>query len=141
MISTGVKLGVLISLFAAAGSTDPQQPPARTMDPAVKKDGWWVRLAPDPKVDVLTLQISRTDKAADKPVVVTWTRGNDPDNFDLPETVRLARNLRVAISTRPAGAASSFCLFYAANGVKLVTLPGSSTLSLDASGREKGCTP
>jgi hypothetical protein len=111
------------------------------MDPAVKKDGWWVRLAPDPKVDVLTLHISRTDKSGDKPVVVTWTRGNDPDNFDLPEAVRLAPNLRVAVTARPAGSASTFCLFYAANGVKLVTLPGAPALSLDAKGRDKGCTP
>ena len=141
MRPTDVVFGLLISLVAAGSSDQQEQPSGKTMDPAVKKDGWWVRIAPDPKVDVLTLQISRTDKPADKPAVVTWTRGNDPDNFDLPETVRLARNLRVVISARPGGASSSLCLFYAADGVKLVTLPGASPLALDAKGREKSCTP
>jgi hypothetical protein len=141
MRPTAFMVWLLISLAAAAGAAAEQQPSGKTMDPAVKKDGWWVRIAPDPKVDVLTLQISRTDKPAEKPAVVTWTRGNDPDNFDLPESVRLAHNLRVVISARPGGASSSFCLFYAENGVKLVTVPGASSLALDAKGREKGCTP
>ena len=136
-------VGVLISLGLAADARQqpPAGPPPKAMDPAVKKDGWWIRIAPDPAAQVITWQITRTDKPGEKPAIVTWRRGNDPDNFDLPENVRLADGLSLSVTGTPAGASSSFCLFYAAHGVRQLSLPVSRPVALDTSQRDSTCRP
>ena len=129
-----------LAIAAAADQQPPDQAKSKIADPAVKKDGWWIRISPDIKADTITWQFSQPGGKDTKPVSFTWRRGSDPDNFDLPEAVRMVSPLAYVVTTQPEKAAGSFCLFNAANGVRRVTLPGRSA-TVTAKGRDRGCTP
>ncbi len=74
-------------------------------------------------------------------VTSSWQRSNDPDNFDIPEAVRLAIALDLTMTAEPASALVSFCVFYAADGVRLVEFSGSRQRTLSSGARDKRCTP
>ena len=135
---------LLSTLLLGPGPSGVQQPPAkpqqRPVDPAVKRDGWWIRLNPGSKADAITWQFSEPGKAT-KPVTSSWQRSTDPDNFDVPDAVRSADVLQFSVSAKPPKASASFCVFYAAHGVQLVEFSGSLERTLNLRGRDKNCTP
>ena len=136
----GACLGLAVgTLFSA------QQPQVRlrtrAVEPAVQKDGWWIRINPEPKVEALTWRFSDPGKKDTEPESLTWARGSGTDNFDLPENLRLSSPLAFEVDAMPEKGAITFCVFYANQGVKLVTLPGPSKFTADSKQRDKGCTP
>lgn len=144
MQRTAIALMLLLTgvfLPAAAFHAQPPQVKQRPLDPAVKKDGWWIRLNTASKADRLTWTFAEPDAKSKKPATLRWHRSSDPDNFDLPESVRLLETLRFDVTAEPAGAAASFCLFYANQGVLLVEFSGSEKKVVDSRSRAKGCSP
>ena len=133
------------SLLLSTGPLEPQTAGDKTgqrpIDPAVKKDGWWIRLGAQPKAETITWTFSEPGKPDKKPVTITWRRSNDPDNFDLPEAVRLVDPLSFSVTAEPAGTPASFCVFYASEGVMLVEFSASQKKTVNSRTREKGCTP
>ena len=113
----------------------------RPVDPAVKRDGWWIRLNPQSKAEKITWRYSEPAKKGQEPATSSWTRANDPDNFDLPETVRLAGVLALTVTAEPPKTLASFCVFYAAEGVQFVEFTGSRKQTLDSRTRDKNCVP
>jgi hypothetical protein len=139
---------VLSSLLLAGPPLHSQQPanPAaqRPLDPAVKKDGWWIRVDRDLKVESLTWRFSSAADKSDKkvdPVSLTWRKSVDPDNFDLPEAVRLRDVLDVHVAGEPVQAVSSYCVFYGVDAVQRVEFSGSRQHTLNAKARDKRCRP
>ena len=112
----------------------------RPVDPAVKRDGWWIRLNPQSKAETISWTFSEPGKQDKKPVTFTW-RSTDPDNFDLPEAVRLVDPVSFSVTAEPAASTASFCVFHASHGVMLVEFSGSEKKVLNSQAREKGCTP
>lgn len=130
---------VLLTDFTAwqQSSATAKPPP---LDPAVKRDGWWIRVGTDSKAEKVTLHFS--DPAGKgKPASVTWQRANDPDNFDAPESVRTLANIAIEVAVEPSAAAASFCVFYAAHGAQLIELSRPRRLIVDARARDKRCVP
>jgi len=115
-----------------------QRPP---VDPAVKKDGWWIRLNTESKAESITWIFSEPEKKEKEPVTLTWQRSIDPNNFDLPESVRLVDSLHFSVTAKPPTTPAAFCVFHAAQGVMLVEFSGSEKKTLNSRAREKGCTP
>jgi hypothetical protein len=138
-LATTVSLLLCSLLLPADRQTQrPQRPP---VDPAVKKDGWWIRLNTESKADRITWTFSEPGKKDKTPVTFTWERGTDPDNFDLPEPVRVVGALSFSMTAEPTTAAASFCVFYASHGVMLVKSSSSEKHTLNSQARDKGCTP
>ena len=136
-------VAVVLALCATLSEADEQsRAPLRTRatDPAVKKDGWWIRISPDPKVETITWHFADPGRKGAKPETFTWTRGNGADNFDLPEAVRQTAPLTFEVTATPADGSSSFCLFHGVNGVRRVTLPGTSKGTVDPKQKDKNCT-
>ena len=141
-LAAGLAIGfVILGTLTAWGDQTADQTRPRPAEPAVKKDGWWIRISPDPKVQTITWRFSDPAKTGAAPETVTWTRAGGSDNFDLPESLRLRSPLAFDVAGSPTGGTASFCLFYAANGVKLVELPGAAKGTVEAKMRDKGCAP
>ena len=119
--------------------TPPAQP-TRPLDPAVKRDGWWMRVNNQSKAEKITWRFSDPSKRTE-PAILTWQKGNDPDNVDFPETMRLVRNIGIEVSVEPADVRASVCLFYAQQGVQLVQVSKPAKLTLDSRTRDKNCVP
>ena len=125
-----------LTVWRQSSATAKPQP----LDPAVKRDGWWIRMGKDSKAEKVTWRFS--DPAGKgRPTSVTWQRANDPDNFDLPESVRTLANIALDVAAEPSAAAASFCVFYAAHGAQLIEVSRPRRLVFDARARDKRCVP
>lgn len=110
------------------------------LDPAVKRDGWWIRMATNVKAEKITWQFSDPARKS-KPATVTWQRANDPDTFDLPEAVRTLQSVAIEVSAEPPAVPASFCVFYAAHGAQLIEVSRPGRFVFDARARDKRCVP
>jgi hypothetical protein len=142
IVVSAVLLIPAVALMGAPGGGQQSGAPAKPqpLDPAVKRDGWWIRIGKDVKAEKMTWRFSDPAKEA-QPAAVTWQRANDPDNFDFPEAVRTLQRVTLDVSVEPPTAAASFCVFYAAHGAQLIEVSRPSRLVFDARARDKRCVP
>ena len=133
---------LLIPAVIAAPGWQQSGAPAKPqpLDPAVKRDGWWIRMATNVKAEKITWQFSDPARKS-KPASVTWQRANDPDNFDLPEAVRTLPSVAIEVAVEPSVVPASFCVFYAAHGAQLIEVSRPGRFILDARARDKRCVP
>jgi hypothetical protein len=150
---TGRLLGVAVAgsiFWGAAAASSQDRPPQRVgagvfiappmFIPAPTKDGWWVRVnTASTRATWIDWQFGSTPKLLT--TTDSWYHSGHFAEKYVEPPLRHDKGIYLRVSTRPADAPASFCVFYQNRGVDLIEFTGMAARQLDMTRVEPKCVP
>jgi hypothetical protein len=140
---TGVLLVVLLAAAAAgsaaaAGAAQRNRPSAAAATAVPQKDGWWIRVNGGSVAPNLYWRFGTQGRLG---APINWTRGQNPEEFDLPAAQRQLPALDIAALSLPPDQVASFCVFFRDQGISLFEFTREKNLAVNQNMRAPECMP